>query len=238
MANHYFQFKQFTITQHKAAMKVGTDGVLLGAWANCEHSKRALDIGTGTGLIALMLAQRNTTLKIDAIEIDSDAIEDAHSNFDQSLWKDRIFLHPVSLQVFVQKNSTSYDLIVANPPFFNNSLKPDGTSRSIARHSDTLPSDVLFSAVKKLLKPQGIFCVIIPTDVFQTYQQQAFQNGLYSSKLLWIKTTPNKIPKRILIEFTFTAGSPIESSIIIEDKGRHQYADDYKNLTRDFYLHF
>lgn len=238
MANNYFQFKQFTILQNQAAMKVGTDGVLLGAWANCSNSQRALDIGTGTGLIALMMAQRNLNLTIDAIDIDANAIADAHKNFNSSSWANRLFLHHVSLQNFITKDQVPYDLIVTNPPFFINSLKPNHESRSQARHTDTLSTSALFFAVKQLLQPNGRFCAIIPTEILPEYKLQGAIHLLNIIKLTWIKTTPTKAPKRVLIEYTFQSGLTHESTLIIEDKGRHQYSDDYKSLTQNFYLNF
>lgn len=235
MANNYFKFKQFTILQNHAAMKVGTDGVLLGAWADCSNTKTILDIGTGTGLIALMLAQRSNAT-IDAIDIDDNAIQDAELNISRCLWKNRIRLHKSRLQDYGV--SSKYDLIVSNPPYFNQSYKANTESRTNARHDDELsPKDLLrFSSI--MLNQQGRICVIIPYDNIKAYESIAATFNLHINKLLWIKPTPTKAPKRVLVEYSFAKLPPSEASLIVEDKGRHKYSNDYKKLTKDFYLNF
>lgn len=235
MPKHYFKFKQFSIYQKHAAMKVGTDGVLLGAWANAENARHILDIGTGTGLITLMLAQRSNAL-IDAVEVDENAVIDAKNNFEQSNWKKRIRLHFLPIQSFESK--VRYDLIVSNPPYFSKSQKAGNISRTTARHNDTLNANDLLQISAKLLSPKGKINIIIPTELCDTYKESAQNMELFCNKLLWIKPTPTKNPKRVLMEFSFQNQVTKETFLIVEDKGRHQYSDSYKELTNDFYLAF
>ena len=154
MSNNYFSFRQFTIHQDQCAMKVGTDGVLLGAWVNVENAQRILDVGTGTGLIALMCAQRSESV-IDAVEVDRAASEQAAVNCSASPWKDRITVVHDSFQHFAESTAYRYDLIVSNPPFFKNSLKPKGLARSLARHDDRLSYESLLYYTVKILEPGG-----------------------------------------------------------------------------------
>jgi tRNA1Val (adenine37-N6)-methyltransferase len=236
MPNPYFQFKQFTIHQQHAAMKVGTDGVLLGAWADVTNSTRILDIGTGTGLIALMLAQRSNA-NVDAVELDALACTDAQINFNASPWNDRLKLHQTSIQEFADSQHKNYDLIVCNPPFFKDSLKTPNVSRNIARHNDSLPTDELFNTVIKLLTPDGRFSVIIPVLNQQEYLIKAACFQLFPSHNTCVKPTPNTEPKRVLIEFRIgISGETIADELIVEEFGRHKYSNRFIELTRDFYL--
>lgn len=238
MPNPYFQFKQFTIYQKNAAMKVGTDGVLLGAWADCTNCNRILDIGTGTGLIALMLAQRSTA-SIDAVELDKNACKDAATNFANSPWHHRITLHETTIQDFVSKSNHKFDLIVCNPPFFANSLKTPDSSRNMARHNDALPINDLFFCVKNLLEKHGRFEVIIPFELFDDYKQTAQIAGLYTLRLTMIKPTPQTKIKRVLLSFGSDKEiTPITDELIIELNGRHKYSSQYIALTREYYLKF
>ncbi len=236
MPNNYFQFKQFTIYQDLAAMKVGTDGVLLGAWANLNNATKILDVGTGTGLIALMLAQRNSIAQIDAIEIDKHAYKQALINFTKSPWNDRVNGILSDFQTY--KNPTKYDLIVSNPPYFNNALKNDCSKKSTARHTDSLSYDELIHCAAQLLTDNGLFCVILPANERISFENMAKDNNLFLNKLLNVKPTPNKPFKRVLMEFSFINKKLIEETLIIEEFGRHQYSDAYKQLTKDFYLAF
>ncbi len=232
-----FQFKQFSITQERTAMKVGTDGVLLGAWANCEQTSTILDIGTGTGLVTLMLAQRSTA-QITAVEIDSDACNDAQENFSLSKWSNRIELQNIAIQTFAASCTYQFDLIVCNPPFFSNSLKTPNQSRNRARHDDGLPTCELFACAEKLLSPAGLFTVIIPHDKLESYISEAKKNNLQVQRVMHIKPTPTADYKRALVEFCRNAETLTETEMIIEDKGRHGYSDQYINLTHNFYLKF
>ncbi len=236
MANPYFQFKQFTVRQSHAAMKVGTDGVLLGAWAHCHDAKKILDIGTGTGLIALMLAQRSNAY-IDALEIDAQAAAEAQQNVAASPWSNRITVINNSLQQFETAGS-KYDLIVSNPPYFQNSLQNPSQSKTAARHNSTLNPDELIKKSVALLHPMGSLEIIIPAEQLPQYETLAQNCQLHLNNILSVLPVPNAKPVRVLCRFSFQKYSPTIETLVIEDKGRHGYSDDYIALTKDFYLKF
>jgi tRNA1Val (adenine37-N6)-methyltransferase len=238
MPNPYFKFKRFSVFQGNSAMKVGTDGVLLGAWVDCSNIFRILDIGTGTGLIALMLAQRSQA-QVDAVEIDINAQSDAQHNFSNSPWGNRICLYHQSIQHFTIGKSGIYQLIVCNPPFFKNSLKTPHESRNIARHNDELPIEELLACVVQLLLPDGNFSIIIPANDFNEYEKSARMVNLFVHRKTWVKPTPSGNPKRTLVSFKFgNQLQVIEDELIIEENGRHQYSKEYVGLTSQFYLKF
>ncbi|MBN8696971.1 MAG: methyltransferase [Bacteroidetes bacterium] len=237
MANQSFAFKQFKINQDKCAMKVGTDAVLLGAWVNTANAKHILDIGTGTGIIALMLAQKSGA-KIDAIDIDPNAFIQASENVNASNWKDRIHVQQISLQNFAKESDRKYDLIVSNPPYFVDSSKASEEARTNARHTDQLPYDALLNGVLSLLSPTGKFYVILPTKESELFRDLALENKLYLTKLTRVITRADKPEKRWLMRFEFTPRSFSESAIIIEKDERHSYTEEYKELTKDYYLAF
>ncbi len=231
-----FRFKQFTIEQDKTAMKVGTDGVLLGAWTSVDNNPFAiLDIGAGTGLIALQLAQRCNAEVIDAIEIEDNAYEQAVENFENSPWSDRLFCYHAGLDEFVDEIEDTYDLIVSNPPFYTENYKTDNTQRDTARFTDALPFDELVYGVSKLLEPTGTFCTIIPHKEHKHFINLAETNGLFPSKICHVKGNPEAGFKRSLLSFSFNKTESIVEELVIETK-RHQYTDAYISLTKDFYL--
>jgi len=239
MANNYFQFKQFKVLQDKAAMKVGTDSVLLGAWANIDNATRILDIGTGTGLLALMAAQRNTNAEIIAIDIDEDACQQAYENFQESPWADRLSIIHSPLQEFTQNNSSTFDYIISNPPFFHKSLKSENLSRNLARHNDSLSYSELFHCSVNLLSTNGILGMIIPylseNDVMSINKHYDY-NLL---RLLHVKGDKNKPIIRSILEFSSLITSDYSSDLLIIEEGRrHSYSNEYKSLTKDFYLAF
>lgn len=233
-----FCFKQFTIEQNNAAMKVGTDGVLLGSWADCKNSKMILDIGTGTGLIAIMLAQRFNS-NIHGIEIDISAYIDAKKNIALCKWENRITVENISLQEYCLKNNNKFDSIVCNPPYFKDSFKANSTSRNNARHDDNLNLNTLFFHASDLLNHNGSFHIIYPSDRYNDLVTTAGLHNLFPNKELYIKPTPDKPHKRIIISFSkYKSLNTQSSTLVIEDNGRHQYSDEYKELTKDFYLNF
>lgn len=236
--NSYFQFKQFRIVQERSAMKVGMDGVLLGAWVKASEAKRILDIGSGTGLIALMLAQKNALAEIDAIEIDYEACEEAAFNVQQSDWRSRIKLYCQSFQEFAAETENRYDLIVSNPPFFSNGVKAQAETRAQARHADALPLDVLISGAAKLLLCNGRIALILPIEQLQEVENHAQISGLFVSRLCRVKPNPSKPDFRILIELTSVEQPIINESLMIEFEKHHDYTPEYRELTRDFYLKF
>ncbi len=234
--NSYFQFKQFRITQERSAMKVGMDGVLLGAWVNASGAERMLDIGTGTGLIALMLAQKNASAQIDAIEIDRDACDEAIFNVKQSDWSNRIKLFCQSFQEFTTENK--YDLIVSNPPFFGNGVKAPDETRAQARHADALPLAVLISGAVSLLQENGRIALVLPAEQLLEVENLAKINGLFLSQLCRVKPNPIKPDFRILIELCNCPTTLQEEKLMIEFEKHHDYTPEYRELTKDFYLKF
>lgn len=219
-------------------MKVGTDGVLLGAWAKTVNVKNILDIGTGSGLLALMLAQRSNAM-IHAIDIDHDACEQARLNFSLSPWGNRIQVFNQSLQDFNKAAMQKYDLMVCNPPFFANSLKNPDPKRTIARHNDELPLTELFKCSASLLQPEnGRLNIILPFDTMGNAILLAKENNLKVYDKTLIQSTPSKAFHRVLLAFWFGKENTETRQICIETNGRHEYSEEYKELTKDFYLKF
>ncbi len=238
MPNTSFAFKQFTIKQDKCAMKVGTDAVLLGAWVLPNGSKRILDIGTGTGVIALMIAQKSQA-HIDAIDIDEDAVLQASQNVLGSKFSEKISVTKSSLQEYSKTNPQKYNLIITNPPYFEQSLKSSDEQRSHARHADVLPFEELLDGVLKLLDEKGKFCLILPTLEAEKFRALAEKRGLHLSKLLRVKSRIDKdSDKRHLMQFEIKPTEFSETTIAIELSERHQYTDEYKELTKDYYINF
>jgi tRNA1Val (adenine37-N6)-methyltransferase len=234
--NNWFEFKQFRIEQHKTAMKVGTDGVLLGAWTPVLGARRILDVGTGTGLIALMLAQRSGAI-IDAVEIDPMACEEAEFNFRQSVWSDRLRILNIDFQLFAESAQEPYDLIVTNPPFFINSLKTKSHALSVARHNDFLSFDQIVTGARKLLAGTGRLCVILPFVSNIEFRETARLAGFYLRQQTKIIPKAGGIPKRVLLEFGLEAAYPMENELSLIDESGF-YSETYKILTAPYYLGF
>lgn len=233
MPNPYFQFKQFTIWHDKCAMKVGTDGVLLGAWAAAENIFQILDVGTGTGLIALMLAQRNPQAQITAIEIDATASTQAKLNAIRSPWADRIDVICNDFRLFQTKNK--YNLIVSNPPYFVDALNCPDKQRNMARHTCELNYELLFQRSAQLLCEQGRACIIIPAEVEKLVIDTAWKYKLYPSRRLRVFTKPGKPCRRVLISFSLQEKECVEEMLCIEVE-HNQFTPEYIALTKDFYL--
>jgi tRNA1Val (adenine37-N6)-methyltransferase len=227
-----FQFKRFTIWQEHCGMKVGTDGILLGAWADGIKAEHILDIGTGTGLIALMLAQRSQA-QIDAIEIDRDAYQQALDNIAQSPWSNRIAVYHRSIQDY--DTARVYDLIVSNPPFFENTFPSQELARNTARQSDRLTMVDILQATQRLLHDSGKLAIIYPILQAQQFSQEAESYGLFCHRRLWLRPTPNHSSKRVLMEWGRYWRKLEESTIAIEAH-RHHYTQEYRHLTQDFLL--
>lgn len=238
MHNSYFRFKQFVVHHNLTAMKVGTDGVLLGAWVDVDNPAEILDIGTGSGLLALMLAQRSNA-GIHAIDIDADACRQARFNVSLSPWENRIQVFNQSLQEFVAKNEKKYDLIVCNPPFFVNSLKNPDPKRSNARHNDMLPLTELFKGSASLLQSEnGKLNIILPFDQMENAIALAKEYNLNAFRRTLVQPTPSKPFHRVLLGFWFGKENADTRQICIEMNLRHEYSEEYKELTKDFYLKF
>ena len=235
MSNPYFSFKQFTVYQDQCAMKVGIDGVLLGAWTCIENTARILDIGTGTGLIALMLAQRSDSI-IDSIDINPNACAQASENIRLSPWSNRVNVQEISLQDFAVKTIQRYDLIVSNPPYFINSLKAPDDDRTTARHTDSLTHEDLISNSISLLKPLGRICIILPVTEADQCKNYALNNGLFCRREVRVIPKPNAVIKRILMEFGFQDCQNEITELVIESDIRHQYSVEFTLLAKDYYL--
>lgn len=231
-----FNFKKFTVQQDRCAMKVGTDSVLLGAWTPIDNQPFSiLDIGAGTGILSLMLAQRSNAEQIDAIEIDEEAYEQCVDNFENSPWGDRLFCFHAGLDEFVEEPEDEYDLIISNPPFYTDDYKTENLSRDLARFEDALPFEDLLEAADLLLSEKGIFSVIIPFKEEQNFVELAKHFELYPFKITRVKGTPITEIKRSLLAFSRFEKAILNDELVIET-ARHQYTEDYIALTKDFYL--
>lgn len=233
-----FQFKKFSVNQDRCAMKVGTDGVLLGAWTPLDHDPyNILDIGTGTGLIALMLAQRCYAEQVDALEVDADAFEQAVDNFEQSPWNDRLFCFHASLDDFMDDlQDEEYDLIVSNPPFYTEQVSSGNASRDMARQNASLPFEDLCEAAGILLSDIGVLAVIIPFKEEEKFLQLAAENELYPYKITRVKGTPESEIKRSLLALRRDAQKTPEVDELVLEIRRQLYTNEYIQLTRDFLL--
>jgi len=235
MPNPYFSFKQFTVYHDRCAMKVGIDGVLLGVWAPVGTATHVLDIGTGTGLIALMIAQRSQAV-IDAIDIEPQAVLQAIVNVNHSPWSDRVQVMEISLQEFAETTDRRYDLIVSNPPYFINSTNAPSDNRTTARHADSLTHEELIHHAMLLLKPSGRLCVILPVNEGLQCVDTALRNGLYCSRQVSIFPKPGADAKRLLLEFSLNPCEKLISGLTIETEQRHHYSEDFTRSAKDFYL--
>lgn len=232
-----FQFKQFSVKQDRCAMKIGTDGVLLGAWTPIpENVFSVLDIGAGTGIIALMIAQRSDAEQIDALEIDEEAYEQAVENFENSPWSDRLFCFHAGLDEFVEEPEDEYDLIISNPPFYTEDYKTENEQRDLARFADALPFEDLVEATDLLLSENGIFSVIIPYKEEEKFIALAKDFDLFPMKITRVKGTPNSEIKRSLLAFSRNISENFPVDELIIETSRHIYTEEYISLTKDFYL--
>lgn len=231
-----FQFKEFSVNQDRCAMKIGTDSVLLGAWTSIENNPfSVLDIGSGTGILSLMLAQRTFAETIEGLEIDDEAFEQCSENFENSPWADRLFCFHASLLEYVEAVDDTFDLIICNPPFYSEDYKTQNNARDLARFNDAMPFKHLIFAVANLLSEKGLFSLVIPYREEARFIELASITGLFPKRILHVSGNPKSEVKRSLIEFTFHKTETETSELIIETS-RHQYTQDYINLTKDFYL--
>lgn len=236
MSNNYFQFKHFIVRQDKSSMKVGTDGCLLGSWCPLQNPKKILDVGSGSGLISLMIAQRlsehGSRFHIDAIEIDNLAYEQSLENFNASLWREFITAIHADFLDFPGKD---YDLIVCNPPFYKNSLSCPDYSRNLARNEAVLPFKQLIEKASCCLSSDGSFAVIIPFDSFSLFKIQSEEFGLNINRVLFVYSTPNKKCKRVVVVLSKKdCIAPLEERIIIQNNG--DYTAEFRKLMQKFYL--
>ncbi|SHG10217.1 tRNA1(Val) (adenine(37)-N6)-methyltransferase [Dysgonomonas macrotermitis] len=237
MANSYFRFKQFTVYQDKCAMKVGTDGVLLGGWADINDARTILDVGTGTGLIAMMLSQRAPNpVSVDAIDIDMDAVCQAKENVQQSGFFN-IKCEHASLAEFVEETGKRYDLIVSNPPYFISSLHSPDSKRTVARHTDSLPVADFIRLSVQILSDNGRISMIFPFSEKELLLSLAEKEGLSVTRITNVRPTPGASYKRVLLELSKCPAAKQENELLIE-VSRHQYSPEFMSLLSDFYLAF
>ncbi|MCX6291487.1 MAG: methyltransferase [Bacteroidetes bacterium] len=234
MSDSTFRFRQFTVHQDKCAMKVGTDAVLLGSWVQPGLAKHILDIGTGTGLIALMLAQKSTA-QIDAVDIDESAYTQAKENFRISPWFERLHVFHRTFQDFSESAGKKYDLIITNPPYFHHASKPSEEARSNARHNDQLSFEELISGIKKILSGEGRFCLILPSKEGLEFMDLAQRNGLFCHSMMRVKTKADRNEKRLMMEFGFHFGVMWDQEMVVQ-KEDHSYTDEYINMTKEYFI--
>lgn len=234
MSNSYFQFKYFTVWHDRCAMKVGTDGVLLGAWIPYGSYQCALDVGAGTGLISLQLAQRMPDVRITAVEIDAEAAQQARENVLRSPWGDRIEVVCQDFGGF--EPAEKYDLIVSNPPFFVDALKCPDRHRSLARHTvGRLNYDSLLRRASSLLRPEGKVCLIVPFGQEKSVEDIGWLHKLYPSRRVRVYTKAGKPCKRVLLQLEFRFGQCVEETLcLMEPDG--SFTQAYKDLVEPFYL--
>ena len=237
MANNYFSFKAFTINQDKTIFKVGTDGVLLGACADITGGKRILDVGTGTGLIALMIAQR-TNAGIVAIEPEINSYKEVCQNVRNSEWQNRISVENVDFQRYSSEQTQKFDIIISNPPYFRDSLKNPDRDKSATRHSDSLTSSEILNGATRLLNPEGNLQIILPYAEGTLFIAEASQFGLYCNRIIKIKPVPAGNIIRLILKFERVKKPLLEKFLTIETGTRHRYTEEYKEITKDFYLKF
>ena len=235
MSNDYFQFRQFVVHQQRCAMKVGTDGTLLGAWAAAPSGQcRILDIGTGTGLIALMMAQRYPEAEVTGIDIDEDAVAQADENVSLSPFSERVRIYLQDIVNFT--DAIGFDAIVSNPPYFVDSLACPDDQRTIARHAVSLTYEQLMHQAYHLLKDEGRFSVVVPSDCRAKIEAAACLEGFFTTRVCLIKTTPRKQPKRQLIEFQKHPVSELDISEGVIEVSPNVRSEWYQQLTKEFYI--
>jgi tRNA1Val (adenine37-N6)-methyltransferase len=236
--NNHFQFKQFRINQDRSVFKVGTDSVLLGAWVDIARVKKILDIGTGTGLIALMVAQRSEA-EIHTVEIDETSVLQAGENISNSPWTEQIRLFHASFQDFLSDIPDKYDLVVTNPPYFTDSYKSPDPARSLSRHHVSFSFHELLKGVGEILDKSGRFALVMPVSEGEKLLGMVNDYGLYLKRKTNVLPVKGKEVIRYLMEFTNEKEVEVQQSeLIVQDRISHQYTNEYKELTRDFYINF
>ena len=242
MANNFFQFKEFTVQQEHCAMKVTTDACLFGAWcaavvkSQLSTVNRLLDIGTGTGLLSLMIAQKNNNTLFDAVEIDEQAATQAASNFHSSLWHQRLQVQHSSIQQFNESTNKLFDFIISNPPFFNNDLKSDDTKRNLALHSEALSLEELLISIQKKITESGKFAVLLPYHRTEYFEGLATKENFYLEEKISVKQTPHHPYFRSMLLFSKQSVKTKQKEITIKDEF-NDYSIEFKELLKDYYLY-
>ena len=232
-----FRFKQFTVRHDRCLMKVGTDGILLGAWAGIKGIRSILDIGTGSGLIALMLAQRAPEVRIDALELDGESVLQARENVSASPRADRISVIQGAIQDYAHRSATRYELLITNPPFFQNKLKSPRSGKNVARHAETLSFEELLAATVHLLAPGGRFCMILPVEEGRVFQKHALGFNLYLTRIQEVVGRAGKPAERVLLQFeTQKKTLRKDSLLVIQEGSSGVWTKAFSDLTGAFYL--
>ena len=229
-----FRFKQFSINHHRSTMKVGTDAVLLSAWVNIENVNKALDVGTGSGIIAMMLAARGVK-HIDAVELDESSFKESSENFKNSQLDSELTVYNKDFTTYAGETNERYDLVISNPPFFTNDMLPDNKKKLQARHTETLTFTDLISGAVRLLDPEGKLVVVLPYYQSQNFVEEAGKNNLFVSRKLLIFPKPCKEPNRVNLEFSQVEKEPVTEKFIIREENGN-FTDQYKSLLGKYYL--
>lgn len=233
-----FTFKQFFVAHDRCAMKVGTDGVLLGATAPVSQARRVLDIGCGSGLIAMMLAQRSHVhTVIDAVELEPAAAGQAAENFHESVWKERLAVYAQDINEFAQKHPAEYDLIVSNPPYFESAVACRDEARNAARYTETLTHEALLTCTEKLITPLGVFCVVLPYDIGLAFETLSHQKGWFSVRRMAVRDRPGKPLNRLLLTLSRQSAKREEQELALR-KSEGIYSEEFCALITDFYLNY
>ncbi|MFD2202403.1 tRNA1(Val) (adenine(37)-N6)-methyltransferase [Shivajiella indica] len=233
----YFQFKQFGVHQDRCAMKVSTDGVILGAYSGLGNPNNILEIGTGTGVVSLMLAQRFPQAQVTGLEIDYDAWVQASFNADKSPWGNRIIFKNQSFQDFYQNENQKFDFIISNPPYYPDHLKSNNQQRNLALHNDSLTFSDLVEGTSKLLSKEGDFWVILPFNQMKSLELEAMKVGLIPNHILIVRDNPIKPILRVVRSFSFAGKEPFSNELFIKDS-QNKYSATYADLLKDFLLIF
>jgi len=236
MPKQVFKFKEFEVIQDGSTMKVGTDGVLLGAWAAVDSAKEILDIGTGTGVIALMLAQRAFEAVVHAVEIDELAYLQAEENFLNACWSDNLRCFHMAIQDFAAATEQRYDLIVSNPPFFTGGTLSENSDKVSVRHTIKLPHGDLLLSVRQLLKKNGKFCVVLPYLEGLRFKEMAQTSGLFCNKATGVKPNALRSVERLLLEFSYIPGQYVYNELSLAKPDSLEWTKEYISLTSSFYL--
>ncbi|MEQ8713592.1 MAG: methyltransferase [Cyclobacteriaceae bacterium] len=237
MPNTYFDFKEFRVDQSQSGMKVTTEGCILGAWAKADDPKHILDIGAGTGLLSLMLAQKYPQSSIDAVELEPHAAAEAATNFAKSRWSSRLCLHQVSVQDFAMNSGLEYDLIICNPPFFNNSQRSTNNKKARATHSDELSPNDLAGCISKLLSPQGVAFVLYPLSESQQFEKELGSTTMTVAEELLIYDRPGKSVFRRILKIVNEPKTTMSSETLIIKESDGSYSSQFVKLLKPYYLH-
>ena len=235
--NSWFQFKQFRVIQEKAAMKIGTDTMLLGAWTDVSGARHILDVGTGTGILSLMLAQRSDA-QITAIEIEKNAAEEAAENVRNSPWPNQVAVENISFQEFAERSTRKYDRIISNPPFFGNNLKSASKNLAMARHNDLLSLSDLAEGAEKLLSENGKLSLVFPVESALKFTELAVKKNLFPIRQTEVSHKNTCKTNRFLLEFSRKQLPPKKDYLSIQTENGYDFSAEFKKLTRDFYLRF